>query len=90
MATPTYIRVASDYVFLRAASPIWHDLDLPITATGYPPAIPTSGLDDIPRYGPRDIDAACILAIVFSSISIITSVISLYWFIRMRRRFRHE
>jgi G protein-coupled receptor GPR1 len=47
----------------------------------------TSTSSDI---SPADENILQILALVFSIISVASSILAFYWFIKMRRSFRHE
>ena len=43
-----------------------------------------------PEISPSDENILQILALVFSIISVASSILAFYWFIKMRRSFRHE
>jgi len=43
-----------------------------------------------PEISPADENILQILALVFSIISVTSSILAFYWFIKMRRSFRHE
>lgn len=43
-----------------------------------------------PEISPADENILQILALVFSVISVTSSILAFYWFIKMRRSFRHE
>jgi G protein-coupled receptor GPR1 len=43
-----------------------------------------------PEISPADENILQILALVFSTISVTSSILAFYWFIKMRRSFRHE
>jgi G protein-coupled receptor GPR1 len=48
----------------------------------------TSGNASTPTFEERN--TLQVLALVFSAISVASSVIAFYWFVKMRRTFRHE
>lgn len=54
------------------------------------PAVPTGRFDDLPDDNPHHITKAAAVAISVSSVSLILSAFMIYWFVRMRRRYRHE
>lgn len=62
-----------------------------LPVSGGPP-IPTGEYDDIPvsQDAAHQITNAGSIAIACSSVSLFLAIFTIYWFIRMRRRFRHK
>ena len=58
--------------------------------TGVAPAVPSVAFDDLPHDDPHEISRAAIITICASGCSILIACPGIYWFLRMRRRFRHE
>lgn len=58
-------------------------------ASGGPPT-PTGKYDDLPQDDAHQITTSGAIAIVCSSVSLFLALFTIYWFIRMRRRFRHK
>jgi G protein-coupled glucose receptor regulating Gpa2 len=43
-----------------------------------------------PRYTEREEDVLNVLALIFASVSIVSTTLTVYWFMIMRRSFRHQ
>lgn len=54
------------------------------------PPIPTGQYDDLPQNNAHQITNAGAIAIACSSLSLFLALFTIYWFLRMRRRFRHK
>ena len=63
--------------------------DVTPPVSGGPP-IPTGEYDDLPQDDAHQINTSGAIAIAFSSVSLFLALFTIYWFIRMRRRFRHK
>lgn len=76
------------------ATAVLRDFDDNIYGSNVPsgdqPAVPTGMFDDLPHDDPHEIGRAGIIAVTASAVSIAISLPAIYWFLRMRRRYRHE
>ena len=44
----------------------------------------------VPQYTDREENVLQVLALIFASVSIVSTILTVYWFLTMRRSFRHQ